>query len=468
MRFGRIKKYLILIFVAVILISFGLQRKDIQAAPDSKVTLNKTNITVGIGKYHTGKLEANVTGAVKDVIYTTSNSKVAIVSDKGVVTGVAEGEANITCSIKGTHKKAVCKVTVITFVESIKLENRYINFNNKGETYQIELTISPVNSTKKEVSYSVSDTSVATVDSKGQVTAVGPGKTTITVKALDGSKKTAFIYVKYLKDKYDAPAGIETKMNVSHGKVKEVTYYSSFTGNNRKALIYTPPGYSKNKKYNVLYLCHGMNCDHKQWEGVGAFNILDNLYAEKKVEDMILVLPNCYASANDENTGMDGKDYNEFIKAYDDFEYEMVEALMPYIEKNYSVYTGSEHTAIAGLSMGGRETCNIGLKRTDLFGYMGIFSPAPTSDAVTNFTSVLDNEVHKQHPPKVIWLSVGTSDDISVGSAISINTAFEKDEVQKYFKNNNVNYIYYEIPKEGHSQPVWQNGLYNFAQIIFK
>jgi len=142
---------------------------------------------------------------------------------------------------------------------------------------------------------------------------------------------------------------------------------------------------------------------------------------------------------------------------------------MPYIAKNYSVYTGREHTAIAGLSMGGRETCNIGLKRTDLFAYMGMFSPAPTSDAVTNFTAVLNDERHIKYPPKVIWLSVGSADTVAGASTDSIKAALEKDDVQNYFEENSVNYVYYKMPTTvSHSSPEWQNGLYNFAQMIFK
>jgi enterochelin esterase-like enzyme len=274
--------------------------------------------------------------------------------------------------------------------------------------------------------------------------------------------------VKFVKGDFDMQVGVIENGNIKHGDVKEITYYSSFTGNDRKALIYTPPGYSTNKKYNVLYLCHGMSCDHRQWQWVGAPNIMDTLYDEGKAEDMILVMPNCYANANDEDTSMNNKDYNEFIKAYDDFEYELEQSLMPYIEENYSVYSGREHTAIAGLSMGGRETCNIGLKRTDLFSSMGMFSPAPTSDAVTNFSSLINDKTHTKFPPKVIWLSVGANDGVSEAATESIKKVMEQKDVQAYLKKNDVKFAYYNMPNEGHSDPVWRNGLYFFAQMIFK
>lgn len=463
------KIWVFYIVVAVLISGPGLQTRYIQAATESSLKLNNTSMVVGIGKYNTKKLVATVTGSVKTVVFSSNNSEIATVSSTGVVTGVSEGKVDIVCTIKGTSKKAVCKVTVRRFVQSMKMkEDPYVNFYKAGDTYEIKVTISPNNATMKSLQYSVRDESVATVSSKGVITAVAPGSTTVTVKAKDGSNKTLLIYVKFVSGEYDIPIGVAKLRNIKHGNVEEITYYSSFTGNDRKALIYTPPGYTKDKKYNVLYLCHGMGCDHRQWQGVGAQNIMDTLYDEGKAEDMILVMPNCYANANDEDTSMNNKDYNEFLKSYDDFEYELEMSLMPYMEEHYSVYTGPEHTAIAGLSMGARETCNIGLKRTDLFSYMGMFSPAPTSDAVANFTSLINDTIHTQYPPKVIWVSVGSKDSVSGAATDAIKKAMGQEDVQVYLSENDVKYVYYNMPNESHSDPVWQHGLYYFAQMIFK
>lgn len=467
---GLRKKICLFITIAAVLLSgTGFHLLNVQAATESNLKLNNTSLVVGIGKYNTKKLIATVTGTDKTLVFNTSNSKIATVSSNGVVTGVSEGTAKITCTIKGTDKKAVCSVIVRRFVESLKMkDDPYVNFYKAGDTYKIKITVSPDNATMKSVQYTVRDNSIATVNSKGVITAVAPGCTSVTVKAKDDSGKAQIIYVKFLSGEYDIPVGVAKKRNIEHGNVEEVTYYSSFTGNDRKVIIYTPPGYTKDKKYNVLYLCHGMGCDHWQWQGVGAQSIMDTLYDKGKAEDMILVMPNCYANAMDEDTGMKNKDYNEFIKSWDDFEFELEQSLMPYIKEHYSVYSGPEHTAIAGLSMGGRETCNIGLRRTDMFSYMGMFSSAPTSDAVTNFTSLINDKTHTQYPPKVIWLSVGSKDSVAGSSTDSIKRAIERDDVQAYIKKNDIKFVYYNMPKEGHSDPVWQHGLYYFAQMIFK
>src|SRR6188508_2510150 len=79
--------------------------------------------------------------------------------------------------------------------------------------------------------------------------------------------------------------------DIPHGKIDTVLYQSKTVGTTRKALVYTPPGYSKNVKYPVLYLLHGIGGDEKEWlKGGNPQLILDNLLAEKKIEPMIVVM----------------------------------------------------------------------------------------------------------------------------------------------------------------------------------
>src|SRR3954467_9291916 len=91
----------------------------------------------------------------------------------------------------------------------------------------------------------------------------------------------------------EAPVGFDAlKADIPHGKIDTISYQSKTVGTTRKALIYTPPGYSKKKKYPVLYLLHGIGGDEKEWYSQGhPQDILDNLYAGGKVEPMIVVLP---------------------------------------------------------------------------------------------------------------------------------------------------------------------------------
>ena len=102
-----------------------------------------------------------------------------------------------------------------------------------------------------------------------------------------------------------APKGFDSiHANILHGKIDTVSYVSQTVGTTRKTLIYTPPGFSKKKKYPVLYLLHGIGGDEKEWLNGGKPQvILDNLYAENKIEPMIVVLPNGRAMKDDRAGG---------------------------------------------------------------------------------------------------------------------------------------------------------------------
>ena len=95
------------------------------------------------------------------------------------------------------------------------------------------------------------------------------------------------------------------RTGIAHGKIDSTTYASKTVGTNRKVLIYTPPNYSKSKKYPVLYLLHGIGGDEKEWlKGGNPQVILDNLYAENKIEPMIVVMPNGRAIKDDSSKGI--------------------------------------------------------------------------------------------------------------------------------------------------------------------
>jgi enterochelin esterase-like enzyme len=95
-----------------------------------------------------------------------------------------------------------------------------------------------------------------------------------------------------------APAGYDQyHENIQRGNIDTIQYVSKTVGTTRTTLIYLPPGYDKNKKYPVLYLLHGIGGDEYEWlHGGHPDIILDNLYAEKKIKPMIVVLPNGLAN----------------------------------------------------------------------------------------------------------------------------------------------------------------------------
>lgn len=138
------------------------------------------------------------------------------------------------------------------------------------------------------VTYKSSDKSIVKVSKKGILQAAGAGTATISIKIKDSVKELVYMTVKVIRDKYDTPLGFDAYNDkIPHGKMTEVSYSSSVTGNTRKCMVYTPPGYSTAKKYNVLYCMHGIGGDHREWYAHGSpLNILDNLYAEDKLADI--------------------------------------------------------------------------------------------------------------------------------------------------------------------------------------
>lgn len=252
-----------------------------------------------------------------------------------------------------------------------------------------------------------------------------------------------------------APQGYDmVNADISHGKIDTITYTSKTVGCSRRALIYTPPGFSKNKKYPVLYLLHGIGGDEKEWYVQGKPQvILDNLYAQKKVEPMIVVLPNGRAIKDDRAVG---NIYDSVkVVAFAIFEKDLINDLIPYIEKSYPVFADREHRAIAGLSMGGGQTLNFGLGNMDRFAWIGGFSSAPN---IKEPEKLLPNPNDAAKNLSLLWISCGDKDNL-------IN--FSK-RTHDYLDNNNVPHIYQVIAGGYHDFNVWKDNLYHFSQLLFK
>ena len=249
-----------------------------------------------------------------------------------------------------------------------------------------------------------------------------------------------------------APLGFDiVREGIPHGKIDTITYNSKTVGVKRRALIYTPPGYSKNKKYPVLYLLHGIGGDEKEWFNQGQPQvILDNLYAEKKVEPMIVVLPNGRAMKDDRAIG----DVYGKAAAFATFEQDLLKDLIPYVEKTYPVIKDSEHRAIAGLSMGGGQSLNFGIGNLDKFAWVGGFSSAPNTKLPQE---LMPKPQEAKAKLKLLWISCGDKDGLM---------SFSK-RTHDYMKVNGVPHIFY-VDHGYHDFKVWKNSLYMYSQLIFK
>ena len=425
-----------------------LSFKTPMAAQKTKLTLNHSKLLLQKGNKTTIKVKKGLPKATakNKITFQSSNKGIVSVDKSGKIAAKKAGNAKITVKIKGTALKAFCQIKVVDKLQQVSLKKTELTMKKGEKINLLEFTVSD-----QKLSYSSDNKEIAKISSDGTLLGVNAGITTLNIKIKDSIKEPVYMSVKVLRDEYDTPLGFDEKRDdIPHGKMTEISYSSTVTGSTRKCMLYTPPGYSEDKKYNVLYCMHGIGGDHKEWYVNGSpQNILDNLYAENKLSDMIVVFPNGRAMKNDSIPS------NIFaadaVASFSNFENDLKQCLMPYINENYPVYGDKAHTAMAGLSMGGMQTVNIGLKNLDLFDYYGIFSPAPTTDANLMGTN-------KELYPKVIWLSIGTSDTTSGQMASNTHTILTEQ---------GIDHIYYRMPG-AHDWSVWKNGLYNFAQLIFK
>ena len=249
------------------------------------------------------------------------------------------------------------------------------------------------------------------------------------------------------------PVGFDVaKSDIPHGTVSTIVYPSKTVGTNRNAIIYTPPGYSRSKKYPVLYLLHGIGGDEKEWLNGGHPEIiLDNLYAQAKVQPMIVVMPNGRAM-KDDSPGSNIMAPDK-VEAFTTFEKDLLNDLIPYIEKNYPVIKDRKSRAIAGLSMGGGQTLNFGFGNMDKFAWIGGFSSAPNTKPPKE---LLPNP-KKAKELELIWISCGDKDGL-IGNSL---------RTSDYLKENGIPHILRITPNGKHDFVEWKDNIYRFSQLIF-
>lgn len=248
------------------------------------------------------------------------------------------------------------------------------------------------------------------------------------------------------------PQGFDVPRDgIERGKLETVAYDSTTVGVQRKAQVYTPPGYATERKYPVLYLLHGIGGDEREWTRGGAANvILDHLYADGKAVPMIVVLPNGRASKDATPRDPIPKQAPAFAV----FEQDLLQDLIPFIEKTYSVKSDRESRALAGLSMGGGQALNFGLTHLDTFAWVGGFSSAPNTKKVDELVTDPTAAAQKL---KLLWVSCGDKDGL-----MRISQGFHDALAAK-----NIPHIWH-VDAGGHEFAVWKTDLYHFVPLLFR
>jgi enterochelin esterase-like enzyme len=230
--------------------------------------------------------------------------------------------------------------------------------------------------------------------------------------------------------------------DVPHGNVQQILFPSKSTSTSRRAFVYTPPGYEKekSKKYPVLYLQHGWGEDETAWSNQGRANlIMDNLIAEGKIKPFIIVMT--YGMTNEVKWGR-MKDFK-----IEHFQTVLVDELIPYVDANFRTVANKDNRAMAGLSMGGMETHTITLNKPDVFGSYallsgGIYTP---------------EELKDKSKAKLIFLSCGSKEN--------------PDRVKKAtadLKAAGYNAVSYVSEKTAHEFLTWRRSLHEVAPLLFK
>jgi enterochelin esterase-like enzyme len=249
----------------------------------------------------------------------------------------------------------------------------------------------------------------------------------------------------------EPPANFDTAgEGIPRGRLEMVGYDSKSVGNKRQALVYTPPGYSAEKRYPVLYLLHGIGGDENEWRRGGQPEvILDNLIAGGKAVAMIVVMPNGRAQLDDRP----GPNAMATAPAFGRFDKDLLGDLIPFIESKYSVEKNRESRALAGLSMGGGQSLNFGLANLDTFAWVGGFSSAPNTRPPAELVPDPDKA---REQLRLLFLSCGNQDGL-----IRIS-----QRVQAHLKEKEIPHIWH-VDEHGHDFQHWKKALYHFAQLVF-
>jgi enterochelin esterase family protein len=248
--------------------------------------------------------------------------------------------------------------------------------------------------------------------------------------------------------------------DVPHGAVAEVTYWSSTLKRFRRVHVYTPPGYESGKgRFPVFYLLHGaFDCD-ASWSTVGrAGFILDNLIATRKAKAMVVVMP-----AGHTGPFRFGGSFGS------EFESDFVNDIMPLVEKRYRVLSDRRNRAIAGLSMGGAQTLNIGFAHLDKFAYLGVYSSGvlgtggrANANAPAGPTWEERNKVALDDPKlkkglKLVWFATG-KDDFLLKTSQSTVEMLKKHRFE----------VVYKETAGAHTWINWREYLNEFAPQLFQ
>jgi enterochelin esterase-like enzyme len=255
--------------------------------------------------------------------------------------------------------------------------------------------------------------------------------------------------------------------DIPHGTVRTEWYRLKGTGQIRRIIVYTPPGYDQShERYPVLYLLHGFGEDEVGWSDQGHENfILDNLIAAGKAKPMIIVNENGMIDAELEAPpAADGKSRSSAIVAYfmnqryRMFDRILSSELIPFIDTHFRTVPDRGHRALAGLSMGGSQALRIGLNHLDQFAWIGAFSPAiHITDIRSDYDGAFENASKINQQLKLLWIGIGR-DDFLHSPVLESHEALERAGIKHVWIESSGTHVW----------TVWRQYLEDFAPRLFQ
>jgi enterochelin esterase-like enzyme len=263
----------------------------------------------------------------------------------------------------------------------------------------------------------------------------------------------------------DRPAFYDVQ-DVPHGEIRTLVYMSRSNKVARELTVYVPPGYdqARNRRYPVLYLLHGFANDHQSWHRYGRANdILDNLLAQKAIQPFLIVMPLGYggASVNGDGTGIPPNGDVRGEAAL--YERDLLEDIIPMIDKTFRTVADRKHRAIVGFSMGGGQAGRFGLSHLETFSQIGIMSAGMAGGGAGGGSSSDLLAPLAADPAKtnklidLLWIACG-KEDAALKGAATLHQALEKAGIEHTF-----------LETEGaHHWRVWRRYLRDLAPLLFK
>lgn len=251
----------------------------------------------------------------------------------------------------------------------------------------------------------------------------------------------------------DAPR-IDAWRDVPHGTVTRHWYKSKATGTTRSVHVYAPPGYATgDKQYPVLYLLHGSGDDDRHWSALGQANVIaDNLLSEGKSVPCLIVMTEGHPAG-----AIGSEDRATYsIRNRELFRKDLLDEVIPLVESQYRVKTDAASRAIAGLSMGGQQSLDVGLRNRDKFAWIASFSGAARNmDDVLSELAANADTANKQL--QLLWIGCGKEDFLLPSN----------HELVAKLKESGIRHEYRET-EGAHTWGVWRGYLAELLPRLFR